>query len=131
MDHQDWKPVTWDKRYEKPKGMSDKAFLNEQKRKGNVTQVVKSTSVNQNKDGLVVNAKKLDSEDIPVIKTVGMEMGKRIAQARCEKKVTQKELANILSLPPKTIQECETGKAVYNANIINKLERYFGKRIRE
>ena len=131
MEHQDWKPVTWDKRYEKPKGMTDKAFLNDQKRKGNVTQVVKTTSVNHNKDAMNVNTRKLDNEEMPVIKTVGMEMGKRISQARCEKKITQKELANLLSLPQKTIQECENGKGVYNAQIINKLERYFGKRIRE
>lgn len=131
MEHQDWKPVTWDKRYEKPKGMTDKAFLNDQKRKGNVTQVVKSTSANQNKDAMNVNTKKLEKEEIPTIKTVGMDMGKRISQARCEKKVTQKELANLLSLPVKTIQECENGKGVYNAQVINKLERYFGKRIRE
>lgn len=131
MDNQDWKPVTWDKRYEKPRGISDKVFLNEQKRKGNVTQTVKQTSANKNKDSININTIKLDSEDIPVIKTVGMDMGKRISQTRCENKLTQKELANLIYLPLKTIQECENGKGLYNANVINKLEKYFGKRIRE
>ena len=60
-----------------------------------------------------------------------MEMGKKIAQARCEKKVTQKELANALNLPENIIKNFESGKALYNAVIINKLEKYLGKRLRD
>jgi len=130
MEHQDWKTVSWDKRYERPNGMSKKTYINEQAKKGNVTQIVKPVSANQNKDLAPVNSKKLDNEELPVPKKVGSEMGKRITKERCEKKMTQKELANALSLPLKTIQECENGKGIYNANIINKIDGYFSKRIR-
>ena len=54
-------------------------------------------------------------------------MGKKIAQLRCEKKLTQKELAFQLSLNVKIIQDYENSKAVVNSNIINKIEKILGK----
>ena len=132
MNFQDWKEVGWDKRGEKPKNETNKTFLNNQIRKGNVTQSLKKGSSNQNQINVVTNAKKIDSEeDTFKHKLIGMEMGKKIAQARCEKKVTQKELANALNLPENIIKNFESGKALYNAVIINKLEKYLGKRLRD
>ena len=58
-------------------------------------------------------------------------MSKRIAQARCEKKLTQKELASMLSLPFKVIQEYESGKAIPNAIILNKIEKALGVRVKD
>ena len=132
MDFQDWKEVTWDKRGERSKNESNKTFLNNQMRKGNVTQTLKKGSANQNQVNVVTNAKKIDSEeDTFKHKIIGMEMGKRISQARCEKKITQKEFANALFLPEAVIKNFENGKAVYNAVILNKMEKYLGKRLRE
>ena len=54
-------------------------------------------------------------------------MGKKIAQLRCEKKITQKELALQLSLNIKIIQDYENSKAIPNSIIINKLEKVLGK----
>jgi putative transcription factor len=63
--------------------------------------------------------------------TVSLSMSKRIAQARCEKKLTQKELAALLSLPAKIVQEYESGKAIPNHVVINKLEKALGCRLRD
>ena len=57
-------------------------------------------------------------------------MGKKIAKLRCEKKLTQKDLAFQLSLNVKIIQDYEASKATINPNIINKIEKILG-RIRE
>jgi len=131
MNFQDWKEVGWDKRGEKPKNESNKTFLNNQKRQGNVTQILKKRSSNQNQINVVTNAKKIDSEEETFKHKLIGDMGKRIAQARCEKKLTQKELANALFLPESVIKSFESGKAIYNAIIINKMEKYLGKRLRE
>ena len=58
-------------------------------------------------------------------------MAKRIAQARCEKKMTQKDLAAALSLPFKIVQEYENGKAIPNHIVINKMEKALGCKLRD
>lgn len=131
MNFQDWNTVGWDKRGEKNKNESKTEFLNNQLRKGNVTQKLKTDSVNKNKVNVVTNVKKIENEqDTFKHKTVGSDVGKKIAQARCEKKLTQKELANAIFLPESIIKEFESGKAIYNAVVLNKIEKYFGKRVR-
>ena len=131
MHSQDWNEVKWDKRDEKSKNESNKEFMNKQLRKGNVSQTLKSGSANQNKINVVTNAKKIENEeDTFKHKTVGSGIGKRIAQFRCEKKMTQKELANAIFLQESIIKEFETGKAIYNAVVLNKIEKYLGKRVR-
>ena len=132
MEHQDWKNVTWDKRGEKNKGETKTAFINNQMRKNNTVSYLKVGSANQNKINIVSNAKKLDLEEETFkLPKVTLSMSKRIAQARCEKKLTQKELANILSLPSKIIQNYEAGKAIPNAVILNKIEKALETRVRE
>jgi putative transcription factor len=58
-------------------------------------------------------------------------MGKKIAKARNEKKLSQKELANLMCVPPKTIQEYESAKAIPNHLIINKMEKILGCKLRD
>ena len=131
MNFQDWNTVGWDKRGEKSKNESNKEYMNKQLRQGNVSQTLKNGSANQNKVNVVTNARKIEKEEDTFIhKTVGSDVAKRIAQARCEKKLTQKQLANALSLPESIIKEFETGKAIYNAVVLNKIEKYLGKRVR-
>ena len=130
MDHQNWEPLTWDKRGEKPKGQSNNSFLNSEKRKGNVITNKKKVSNSNNKTE--INVRKLENEeDTFKHATVTLSMAKRIAQVRCEKKMTQKELAMKLSLDVKIIQEYENGKAIPNPNIINKLEKALDAKLRD
>ena len=132
MDGQDWTTITWDKRGQKPKGVSDKTHLNNEKRKGNVIQTLKPESANKNKTFEVTNTKKIANEEETFKhKTIGMKIGNKIAQARAEKKLTREQLAQALFLPKKIIEEFENGKAIYNAVILNKLDKFFDKRFRE
>jgi len=132
MDGQDWKVISWDKRGEKPKGVSNKTFINNEKRKGNIVSTLKPVSANKNKIFAVDNITKIaNEEEVFKHKTIGMKMGNKIAQARCEKKLSRDQLAQALSLPKKIIEEFETGKAIYNAVVLNKLEKFLDKRFRE
>ncbi|KAL5057180.1 hypothetical protein RYX36_028784 [Vicia faba] len=58
------------------------------------------------------------------------ELKKAIMQARTDKKLTQAQLAQIINEKPQVIQEYESGKAIPNQQIIGKLERALGAKLR-
>ena len=127
MNFQDWNVVSWDKRGERSKNESKKDYINNQTRKNNTVSSLKTQSLNSNKID-IPNIKKIEKEeDTFVIKTVSLIVSKRIAQKRCEQKLTQKELAFKLNLPEKIIKEYEAGKAVPNHVILNKIEKILGR----
>ena len=127
MNFQDWNVVSWDKRGERTKNESKKDYINNQTRKNNTVSSLKTQSLNSNKID-IPNIKKIEKEeDTFVIKTVSLNVSKRIAQKRCEQKLTQKELAFKLNLPEKIIKEYEAGKAVPNHVILNKIEKILGR----
>ena len=131
MNFQDWKPVSWNKIGEKHKGESKNAYINNQMRKNNTVTTNKVVSNKTQIDG-VSNLKKVEKEEETFKHaTVSLSMSKRIAQARCEKKMTQKDLANALSLPFKIIQDYEAGKAIPNHIVLNKIEKALGVRVRD
>jgi ribosome-binding protein aMBF1 (putative translation factor) len=129
MEHQDWKDFTWNKTGEKGKNQSDKSYIMEQKRKGNT--VVISKNVNNKHDKSDINMRVLEKEeDTFKLPTISLNMSKKIALARCDKKLTQKELAFKLNLDVKIIQEYESGKGIPNSFIINKIEKILGTKLR-
>lgn len=129
---QDWNVVSWDKRGERRKNESKTSFINNQMRKNNTTSQLKVSKPNENKVSTVTNAKKIENEEETFKhQTVSLTVSKRIAQARCEKKLTQKELANKLNLPLKIIQDYETSKAIPNHVILNNIEKILEKRVRD
>lgn len=67
-----------------------------------------------------------DPDAEPEIKPVlvGREFGQKIRDARCAKKLTQKQLANALSLPETLINHYELGTAVRNGQHIGAIKRY-------
>ena len=130
MNFQDWNVVSWDKRGERSKNESKKDYINNQTRKNNTVSTLKTQSLNSNKID-IPNIKKIEiEEDTFIIKTVSLNVSKRIAQKRCEQKSTQKELAFKLKLPEKIIKDYESGKAIPNHIILNKIEKILG-RVRE
>ncbi len=136
MSFQDWKEVSWDKRGEKPKGESNKTHLNNALRKGYVTTTLKTGNLNKagsnGLNSIVGSAKKLENEeDTFKHEKVSLNMGKKIAQFRNEKKLTQKDFAQKLCLPLKVIQDYESSKAIPNHMIINKMEKILEKRVRD
>jgi putative transcription factor len=131
MSFQDWQPVSWDKRGEKRKNESKTEHLNRNIRTGNVATVAKQNINKAGSSGInekVMSAKKLENEqDTFIHKKVSLSMSKRIAQARCAQKLSQKDLAFKLSLPVKIIQDYESGVAIPNHVITNKIEKVLGK----
>ena len=67
--------------------------------------------------------RKLDGDEIVKPKTVDKNIAKQLQQARCAKKLKQKEVAQRLNVPLSMIQNVENGKAKLNkAFLSNALE---------
>ncbi|KAI3636513.1 hypothetical protein MIR68_002051 [Amoeboaphelidium protococcarum] len=130
----DWDKVTvLKKRTNAPKTATSASQINAARRDGAVLAVEKKmTAGNKPKNmGTDLNAAKLDRETEELtVKTVGMEVGKAIAQARADKGMTQKDLAVKINEKQQVIQEYENGKAVPNQQILAKMERNLGVKLR-
>ena len=57
-------------------------------------------------------------------------MGKAIQTARQEKELSQKDLAQKVNEKPSVIQDYESGRAIPNPQILGKLERALGVKLR-
>lgn len=81
--------------------------------------------------GTSLNTKKLDDDTENLSHDrVPTELKKAIMQARGEKKLTQSQLAHLINEKPQVIQEYESGKAIPNQQILSKLERALGAKLR-
>lgn len=98
------------------------AVLNTEKKYG-------STNVKNNPEGQRL-AKLDDTNDIVAVKKLDVSVGKAISQARQEKKLTQKELATKVNEKPQVINDYEAGRAVPNQQVLGKLERAVGVKLR-
>ena len=58
------------------------------------------------------------------------ELKKLIMQARTAKKMTQAQLGQAINEKPQTVQEYESGKAIPNNQILAKMERALGVKLR-
>ena len=63
-------------------------------------------------------------------KRVGDAVKKAIMQGRLAKKLTQAQLAQQINEKPQIIQEYESGKAIPNQQVLSKLERILGVKLR-
>ena len=78
-----------------------------------------------------MNMSKLDQETEELKhNTVSSELKKQIQQARLAKKMTQAQLANAINEQPKTIQDYENGKAIPNPQILSKISRALGCKLK-
>jgi ribosome-binding protein aMBF1 (putative translation factor) len=131
MEHQDWKPVSWDKRGVKQNNETNTAFMKRMQNTGNKTTVIKQAPVNHSTSkNLVTSAKKLEEEnEYFKHKSVSLSIAKNIAKKRLEMKLSQKDLAFKLALPENIIKSYEKGdgKTVYNPSILNKIENVIGR----
>lgn len=74
---------------------------------------------------------KVDREtDIVVPKKLDSNVGKAISRARGEKKMTQKDLATKINEKPTVINDYEASRAIPNQQILAKLERALGVKLR-
>lgn len=106
--------------------------LNAARRSGNVVGTEKkygSTNTKSNPEGQRLT--KLDAvDDVVPTKKLDMNVGKAIQQARQEKKLTQKDLATKINEKPNVINDYEAGRAVPNQQLLGKLERALGVKLR-
>ena len=61
---------------------------------------------------------------------VSMDLKMRIMKARQAKGMTQKELATKMSEKPQVVNQYESGQAVPNTQVLSKMERILGVKLR-
>lgn len=69
------------------------------------------------------NEQKINKDEIPVLKTLGIEAGKQIQQARLNLNLSQSVLATKINVLASVIKSYENGTAVPNREILNKLNK--------
>eukprot|EP00419_Tripos_fusus_P024333 CAMPEP_0172709132 /NCGR_PEP_ID=MMETSP1074-20121228/53485_1 /TAXON_ID=2916 /ORGANISM="Ceratium fusus, Strain PA161109" /LENGTH=144 /DNA_ID=CAMNT_0013532279 /DNA_START=57 /DNA_END=491 /DNA_ORIENTATION=- len=129
---QDWAPVVWQKSGPKGKASKSNSEVNAARRAGDQIDTSKKFNPggNQSARSVVPNAKKLDENtDTFRHATVSHEFKLALQQARLAKKMTQAQLATAINEKGSVMNEYETGKAIPNGAIINKLNRSLGVRL--
>eukprot|EP00002_Diphylleia_rotans_P009076 TRINITY_DN19090_c0_g1_i1.p1 TRINITY_DN19090_c0_g1~~TRINITY_DN19090_c0_g1_i1.p1 ORF type:complete len:133 (+),score=36.00 TRINITY_DN19090_c0_g1_i1:66-464(+) len=78
-----------------------------------------------------LDSKKLDEENTELRhQHVSLNLGRSIQQARQAKNMTQKELAVLINEKQSVVNDYESGRAIPNSQIINKMEKALGKKLR-
>uniref|UniRef100_A0A914QEP9 HTH cro/C1-type domain-containing protein n=1 Tax=Panagrolaimus davidi TaxID=227884 RepID=A0A914QEP9_9BILA len=81
--------------------------------------------------GMQKNALKLDNETEELHhERVSLSLGRAIQQGRQGKEMTQKDLATKICEKIQVVQEFESGKAIPNAQVLGKMERVLGIKLR-
>ena len=114
MFHQDWEEVT----------IHGKSFKKEKEKEKYVKfmgQEIKLPKRSQYSGK--TPEQKLDETMLGTHKKVGKETGLTIQRARVAKKYTQKELANLINVSADIISSYESGKAIPDHKIMQKLRR--------
>eukprot|EP01138_Halocafeteria_seosinensis_P014986 gb/GECG01015298.1/.p1 GENE.gb/GECG01015298.1/~~gb/GECG01015298.1/.p1 ORF type:complete len:133 (+),score=27.26 gb/GECG01015298.1/:1-399(+) len=112
-DHQDWTPQVIHK-----KGGGSGATTKERKFASGENKSAHSATA------AGTSMKKLEEDDEHFAhSTVPLSLAKSIQKARMAKKMNQKQLASAICEKPAIITEYESGKAIPNPQIINKLEK--------
>uniref|UniRef100_A0A4W5KKF7 HTH cro/C1-type domain-containing protein n=1 Tax=Hucho hucho TaxID=62062 RepID=A0A4W5KKF7_9TELE len=101
-------------------------------RRGEDLETTKKWSAGQNKQHLMTkNTAKLDRETEELQhQRVSLEVGKVIQQGRQNKGLTQKDLATKINEKPQVIADYECGKAIPNNQVMGKIERAIGLKLR-
>ncbi|KAH0928317.1 hypothetical protein HID58_014044, partial [Brassica napus] len=131
---QDWEPVVIRKKTPNAAAKRDEKTVNAARRSGAEIESVRKHNAGTNKaasSGTSLNTKRLDDDTENLAhERVPTELKKAIMQARGEKKLTQSQLAQLINEKPQVIQEYESGKAIPNQQILIKLERALGAKLR-
>ena len=111
MEHQDWEQYIVRCKVDKNNN-NDKKNDKKVKKNNGVNEFLKDNKLEKKVEEGVLKHDKVDKE-----------LCKKIQQARLSIGLTQKDLANKLSLQASVINEIECGKAKYNAQQIVKIKR--------
>ncbi|CAN6443737.1 unnamed protein product [Victoria cruziana] len=131
---QDWEPVVIRKKAPNAAAKKDEKAVNAARRSGAEIETIRKANAGTNKaasSSTSLNTRKLDEDTENLShERVPSELKKNIMQARMDKKLTQSQLAQLINEKPQVIQEYESGKAIPNQQIILKLERVLGAKLR-
>lgn len=135
LNHQDWEPVILKKpTSNRPKKVNDFERVNGMQTVHTMKQGggKNSQNLNYNPTGMSkVQKAALDNDGLTEkIETVDRKISQNIQRARQAEGLTQKELAQKVNQPLTVIQDYESGKAIPNANLINKLEKVLKTKLR-
>ncbi len=130
MADQDWTPVVLTKTAkQKAQGLSSAQAVAQAKVSGNMVSE-KKIGAAENKSahaGGGPGLRKLEeSTEEFHHNTVNKNLSKSISQARLAKKMTQQQLATAINERAQIIQQYESGQAIPNPQILNKLDRALG-----
>ncbi|KAH3705663.1 endothelial differentiation-related factor 1-like [Dreissena polymorpha] len=133
MAEADWDEVKYIGRRQPKSGtLKTPQALSAAQRQGVAIDTEKKFAGGQNKQhSAAKNTAKLDRETEELHhEHVPLDLAKLIQQARQAKGWTQKELATKICEKPQVVNEYEAGKAIPNQQIISKLERNLGVKLR-
>ena len=112
QSHQDWEPVVFNKKSAAKTGPETTATV--------------ATSSSLASVGIYAAA---SDDDLKKTKYISKNTSLAISVARCEKKMTQKELAQKCNFDVSIVSEIERGTCVYNATHVNKIQSVLGVKI--
>ena len=118
-DCQDWTTVTFNKRVGSTNNTNNTNNTSNSIHKPATTSSLANVGI----------YKAASDDDTKRTKYVGKATSDAVKTARCEKKLTQKELAQKCNMDAAIISEVERGGGVYNAAHINKIQTALGVKI--
>jgi len=133
MAESSWDEVTYlRKKPPKASALRSQQAVNQAQRQGLDVETSKKYSAGQNKQhSAAKNTAKLDREtEEPAPRICGTQRGRLIQQGRQAKSMNQKELATKINEKPQVVNDYEAGRAIPNNQVMGKLERALGMKLR-
>lgn len=119
-DCQDWTTVTLSKPKSKTQPATQKMASASTLSVNSASAVVAATTASKTA---------ADGDDMKKTKYIAKVTSDAVRQSRCEKQLTQKELAQKCNMDVSIVAEIERGGCVYNAAHVNKLQSVLGVKI--
>eukprot|EP01126_Amoeba_proteus_P067305 TRINITY_DN990_c0_g1_i14.p1 TRINITY_DN990_c0_g1~~TRINITY_DN990_c0_g1_i14.p1 ORF type:complete len:154 (-),score=32.79 TRINITY_DN990_c0_g1_i14:152-565(-) len=134
MDHQDWKEVKIKKRTPSAPSTKQEVQTALQKGSAEVVTAKRATGGSNKQHSSDFVARSLDQDEGATkgyeVHTVNPAIAKAIIQARQVKCLTQKDLALAIQEKVAVVQQYEQGKAVPNQQVLSKMEKVLGVKLR-
>lgn len=119
-DCQDWTTVTLSKSKSKTQTTTQKTATASTSSVNSASAIVAATTAKTAGGG---------DDDTKKTKYIAKVTSDAVRQSRCEKKLTQKELAQKCNMDVSIVAEIERGGCVYNAGHVNKIQTVLGVKI--
>nr|CAG4648387.1 EOG090X0ILG [Moina brachiata]SVE93371.1 EOG090X0ILG [Moina brachiata] len=132
MSDNQWEPVIIKKRIVKGVSGKSEQVVNQARRQGIAVETTSKYGAATNKHvGTSLNTAKLDQESEELKhQSLSLDVGKLIQKGRQDKGFTQKDLATKINEKPQVITDYEAGRGIPNQQILGKIERAIGMKLR-